>query len=71
VALGHIRSHGVRHLRRATRLDKAAADLVPTTTIGRMLSLDEAARLIRRIERQIPKRPASASVRRAVKRKRA
>jgi hypothetical protein len=39
--------------------------------IGRLLSQDEAAKLIRRIERGIPKRPATASARRAVKRKRA
>jgi hypothetical protein len=32
---------------------------------------DEAAKLIRRLERGIPKWPAAASVRRAVKRKRA
>ena len=33
-------------------------------TIGRMLSLDEAARLIRRIERQNPKRPPALSLKR-------
>jgi hypothetical protein len=36
-----------------------------------MLDQDEAAKLIRRPERGIPKRPTAASVRRAVKRKRA
>ena len=49
-------------------LDEGATDLVPATAIGRMLSTEQAVRLIRR---QIPKRPAVASVRRAVKRKRA
>jgi hypothetical protein len=52
------------------RLDKGAADFVPVTAIGRMLSPDEAGE-IRRIERGIPKRAAAASVRRAVTRKRA
>ena len=48
-----------------------AAKLVPANAMGRMLSQDEAAKLIRRFEREIPKRPAAASVRRPVKRKRA
>ena len=49
-----------------------AAELVPANAMGRMLSQDEAAKLIRRLERGIPKRPAAASVkRRAVKRRRA
>ena len=52
-------------------LDQEAAALVPASAIGRMLDQDEAAKLIRRLERGIPKRPAAASVRRAVKRKRA
>jgi hypothetical protein len=52
-------------------LDEGATDLVPATAIGRMLSTEEAVRPIRRIERQVPKRPAVASARRAVKRKRA
>jgi hypothetical protein len=52
-------------------LDREAAALVPATAIGRLLDQDEAAKLIRRLERQIPKRAAAASVRRAVKRKRA
>jgi hypothetical protein len=47
------------------------AVLVPASAIGRMLSPDEAARLIRRIERQISRRGAAASMRRSVKRKRA
>jgi hypothetical protein len=51
-------------------LDEESAAVVPATAIGRMLDQDEAAKLIRRIERGIPKRPAAASVRRAVKRKR-
>jgi hypothetical protein len=36
-----------------------------------MLKHHEAAKLLRKIERQIPKRPPAASVRRAVKRRRA
>jgi len=49
----------------------ASAPLIPPTAVGRMLDCDEAAKLIRRIERGIPKRPAAAAVRRAVRRKRA
>jgi hypothetical protein len=45
-------------------LDRATAGLVPATAIGRMLEQDEAANLIRRFERVIPKRTAAASVRR-------
>ena len=52
-------------------LDPESAALIPPTTVGRMLDRAEAAKLIRRIERGIPKRPAAASVRRAVRRKRA
>ena len=52
-------------------LDEATAASVPARSIGCMLDQDEAAKLIRRLERGIPKRPAAASVRRAVKRKRA
>jgi hypothetical protein len=44
------------------KLNEATAALVPNTAIGRLL---------RHLERGIPKRPAAASVRRAVKRKRA
>jgi hypothetical protein len=55
----------------AHELDQETAALVPTTAIGRMLDQDEAAKLIRRLERGIPKRPAAAWVKRAVKRKRA
>jgi hypothetical protein len=51
-------------------LDRASAALIPPSAIGRMLDQDEAAKLIRRIERGIPKRPPAPSVRRAVKRKR-
>jgi hypothetical protein len=47
-------------------LDEEATVLVPTKAIGRMLDQDEAAKLIRRLERGIPKRPAAASVRRMV-----
>jgi hypothetical protein len=49
------------------KLDRDTAVLVPATAIGRMLSQDEGAALIRRI----PKRPPAASVRRMMKRKRA
>ena len=53
-------------------LDQKSAAMVPATSIGRMLDQDEAAALIREIERGIPKRPAAASVkRRAARRKRA
>jgi hypothetical protein len=51
-------------------LDRESAALVPAAALGRMLDQDEAAKLIRRLERGIPKRPAAASVRRMVKRKR-
>jgi hypothetical protein len=44
---------------------------VPPSAIGRMLDRDEAAEIIRRIESQMPKRPAAASVRRRVVCKRA
>jgi hypothetical protein len=44
---------------------------VPARAIGRLLDQDEAAKLIRRLERGIPKRAAAASVKRVVKRKRA
>jgi hypothetical protein len=43
-------------------LDRDSTALVPATAIGRMLNQDEAAKLIKRIERGIPKRPAAASV---------
>jgi hypothetical protein len=49
-------------------LDQTTTALASATAIGRLLSQDEAAKLIRRIERNIPKRPATASVRRAVPR---
>jgi hypothetical protein len=52
-------------------LDLETAALVPATAMGRMLGQEEAAKLIRRFERGIPKRAAAASVKRAVKRKRA
>jgi hypothetical protein len=51
------------------QLDEAAVALLPDTEIGRMLNQDEATKLIRRIERGLPKRPAAASVRRTRKRK--
>jgi hypothetical protein len=44
---------------------------VPDTTIGRLLSQDDAAKLIRRLGREIPKRPAAASVRRISEQQRA
>lgn len=47
-------------------LDPESAGLIPSAACS-----ITAARLIRRIERGIPKRPAAASVRRMVKRKRA
>jgi hypothetical protein len=51
-------------------LDRETAGLVPATAIGRMLDQDEAATLIRRFERGIPKRAAAASLKRPAKRKR-
>jgi hypothetical protein len=48
------------------KLDRDTAALVPATVIGRMLSQDEGAALIRRFERLIPKRPAAASVQRRI-----
>jgi hypothetical protein len=57
--------------REGHELDEAAAALVPATAIGRLLDQEEATKLIRRIEREIPKRPAAASMkRRRAKRKR-
>jgi|SRR5450432_1448028 hypothetical protein len=47
-------------------LDRNTAELVPTAAIGRLLNQEVAAKLIRRLERHIPKRPAAASVRRPV-----
>jgi hypothetical protein len=44
---------------------------VPATAIGRMLGPDEAGKLIRRLERGIPKRPPAPSVKRRAARKRA
>jgi hypothetical protein len=53
-------------------LDPATAKLVPETAICRMLSPDEAAKLLGKIERGMPKRPPAPSVkRRASIRKRA
>ena len=46
--------------------DRETAALVPVTAIGRLLDQEEAAKLIRRLDREIPKRPAAASVRRMV-----
>jgi hypothetical protein len=48
----------------ATRSTGRAPRVVPAKAMGRMLSLDEAGKIIRRIERGIPKRPAAHSVKR-------
>jgi hypothetical protein len=50
-------------------LDPETAALLPATAMDRTLGQEEAAKLIRRFERGIPKRAAAASVKRAVKRK--
>jgi hypothetical protein len=52
-------------------LDRDTAALVPASAIGRMLSQEDGTALIRQFERAIPKRAVAASVKRAVKRKRA
>lgn len=52
-------------------LHQEAAALVSATAIGRMLSQDEAAKLIRQFEGGVLKCPAAASVRRPATRKRA
>jgi hypothetical protein len=57
------------HFSEGHEVDRETAALVPRTAIGRVLDQDEAAKLIRRIERGIPKRPAAASVRPMVKRR--
>jgi hypothetical protein len=53
------------------KLDAKTAALVPASAIGRMLSQEEGAALIRRLEARIAKRSPAPSVRRAVKRRRA
>jgi hypothetical protein len=45
-------------------LDGATAAVIPPDAIGRMLSLEEASKIIRKLERGIPKRAAAASVKR-------
>ena len=45
------------------KFDEASAALIPDSEIGRILSLDEATKLIRKLEREIPKRAAAASCR--------
>jgi hypothetical protein len=45
-------------------LDPVTAKLVPAAAIGRMLKPNEATKLLRKIESQIPKRPPAASVKR-------
>jgi hypothetical protein len=58
--------------REGHELDPDMSKLVPATAIGRTLNPDEATKLLRKIERQIPKCPPVPSVkRRAVNRKRA
>ena len=43
-------------------LDDKSAALVPAEAIGRMLSLEESGKIIRKIERGVPKRAAAASM---------
>ena len=50
--------------REGQKFDEASAALIPDSEIGRILSLDEATKLIRMLEREIPKRAAAASVKR-------
>jgi len=45
-------------------LEGDSATFVPPSVIGRMLSLEEAGKIIRRLERWLPKRAAAASVKR-------
>ena len=45
-------------------LEGDGATLAPPSAIGRMLYLEEAGNIIRRLERWIPKRAAAASVKR-------
>jgi hypothetical protein len=52
-------------------LEGDSATLVPPSAVGRMLSLEEAGNIVRRLERWIPKRAAAASVKRAYVRRHA
>ena len=52
--------------REGHELDGDAASLIAPDLMGRMLSREETAQLIRRLEHVIPKRPAAASVRRSI-----
>ena len=49
--------------REGQKFDEASAAPIPDSEIGRILSLDEATKLIRKLEREIPKRAAAASCR--------
>jgi hypothetical protein len=46
------------------QVDDATAALIPATLVGRLLDPEAAGKLLRRLERQIPKRPQAPSVRR-------
>ena len=46
---------------RAHELEGDSATLVPPSAIGRMLSLDEAGKIIRSFDRWLPKRTTAAS----------
>ena len=52
--------------REGHELDGDAAPLIAPDLMGRMLSREETAQLIRRLEQVIPKKPAAASVRRSI-----
>jgi hypothetical protein len=52
--------------REGHELDGDAASLIAPDLMGRMLSREETAQLIHRLEQVIPKRPAAASVRRSI-----
>ena len=45
-------------------IDVMATAMMPATAIGRMLSPEEVGKLVRRIERDIPKRPMATPVKR-------
>jgi hypothetical protein len=49
-------------------IEQDSAALIPDTAIGRMLDVEQVCNLIRKLEREIRKQPAAASVRRPVKR---
>ncbi len=56
-------NHGAQSCE-AHELDGDSAALVPVDLIGRLLSLEEASKVMRRLERAVPKRAAAASVKR-------